>query len=110
MHSYRAANRVRLASLTPHTRRHAEQLLFEVNAPLLVTSGKRSAARNRRVGGSPTSFHLQGRAIDLVGDRRVLIRAAGLAWALRTGRGCTGPEEVLLEYLDTPRQHLHIAW
>lgn len=108
--SWRAQNRIRLASLAPHTRRHVEQLLFEVDAPLRVTSGKRSAARNRAVGGSPTSFHLRGRAVDLAGDRDTLVRAAGLAWALRVGRGCTGPEEVILEGLGTPNQHLHVAW
>lgn len=48
--------------------------------------------------------------MDFTADRQTLIRAAGLAWALRVGPGCTGPEEVLLEFLDTPRQHLHVAW
>ena len=98
-----------LRGLTPHTRAHVMQLLAEV--PLLtITSGRRSAARNKQVGGSPRSFHLRGRAVDLVGPRFDLVRAAGLAWALRVGAGCTGPEEVLLEKLDQPGEHLHIAW
>jgi hypothetical protein len=105
-----ASDRVRLASLGPHTRRHAEQLIWEVGAPLRVSSAKRTARRNRAVGGSPTSFHLRGRAVDLTGDRDTLVRAAGLAWALRVGKGCTGPEEVILEGLGTPNQHLHVAW
>jgi hypothetical protein len=102
--------RARLSLLTPHTRRHAEQLLWEINAPMRVTSTKRTAARNRAVGGSPRSFHLRGRAVDFASDRETLVRAARLAWQLRVGVGCTGPEEVLLEYLGTPRQHLHVAW
>ncbi len=102
--------RARLMKLVPHTRRHAEQLLWEVNAPMLVTSTLRSAAKNRQVGGSPTSFHLRGRAVDFAADRQTLVRAADLAWRLRIGPHCTGPEEVLLEYLGTPRQHLHVAW
>lgn len=105
-----ASNRRYTLRLTPHTRRHVEQLLFEVGAPLRITSGRRSAAKNRSVGGAPNSFHLQGRAVDLAGDRTTLIRAAGLAWALRVGQGCTGPEEVLLEDLGTRNQHLHVAW
>jgi uncharacterized protein YcbK (DUF882 family) len=105
-----ASARHRLTHLTPHTRRHAEQLLWETNAPMSISSGRRTPARNRAVGGSPTSFHLRGRAVDFVADRDTLVRAAGLAWALRVGRGCTGPEEVILEDLGKPNQHLHVAW
>jgi hypothetical protein len=103
-------DRALLALLAPHARAHAHQLIFEVGAPIHVTSTYRSAMRNRQVGGSPTSFHLRRRAVDLTGDRFTLVKAAGLAWALRVGPSCTGPEEVLLEYLGTPRQHLHVAW
>jgi uncharacterized protein YcbK (DUF882 family) len=99
-----------LRLLTPHANAHARQLIAETGAPLRVTSTLRTSARNRQVGGSPGSFHLRGRAVDLTGDRYTLRRAADLAWDLRIGRGCTGPEEVLLEYLGTPRQHLHVAW
>lgn len=98
-----------LAGLTPHTRSHALMLMAEV--PLLrPTSGLRSARRNRQVGGSPTSFHLRGRAVDFTAPVWDLGRAAGLAWALRVGVRCTGPEEVLLEDLGKPNQHLHVAW
>jgi uncharacterized protein YcbK (DUF882 family) len=100
----------KLRSLTRHTRIHAEQLLFEVGAPMRVTSTRRTPLRNRQVGGAPNSFHLRGRAVDFSGDQTTLVRAAGLAWALRVGAGCTGPEEVLLERLGQPGQHLHVAW
>ncbi len=98
-----------LHGLTRHTRLHAMQLLHEV--PLLtVTSGYRGAKKNAAVGGSATSFHLRGRAVDFTGPTWDLGRAAGLAWALRLGQRCTGPEEVLLEDMGKPNQHLHIAW
>ncbi len=98
-----------LDGLTPHSRAHAWQLLREM--PMLrITSGRRTPAHNKRVGGSPTSWHLRGRAIDVVADKHTLAHAAGLAWALRVGHGCTGPEEVLLERLDRPGMHLHVAW
>lgn len=105
-----ASDRWRLAQMEPHARRHAELLIWEVGAPLRVTSTLRSDRRNRQVGGSPTSFHLRGRAVDLAGDQTALVRAAGLAWAMRVGKDCTGPEEVLLEGLGTSGQHLHVAW
>jgi hypothetical protein len=66
--------------------------------------------RNRAVGGSPTSWHLRGRAVDLVGPVAVLRSAADTAWLQRVTPGCTGPEEVLLERMGTRGQHLHVAW
>jgi uncharacterized protein YcbK (DUF882 family) len=102
--------RARLATLTPHACAHALQLLHEVDAPMAVSSVWRTPARNRAVGGSPNSYHLRRRAVDFTADGNTLIKAAAIAWRLRVGPGCTGPEEVLLEYLGGPRQHLHVAW
>lgn len=98
-----------LRTLGPHTRKHAQQLL-QMHPLLQVSSARRSTSRNKQVGGSPTSLHLVGRAIDIVGPLYDLQRAAEDAWRLRLGPTCTGPEEVLLEYSGTPRQHLHVAW
>lgn len=104
-----AANRLRVRSLAPHARRHAEMLLWEFPL-LIVSSAYRSPTRNRRVGGAPNSFHVRRRAIDVTGPAWDLGVAAARAWDMRVGPGCTGPEEVLLEYMGTPRQHLHLAW
>lgn len=46
-----------------------------------VTSTRRSVARNRAVGGAPNSFHLKGRAIDVV--PRAGVRHADIEAALR---------------------------
>jgi hypothetical protein len=98
-----------IKGLHPHTRAHV--LLFLGASPgLTLSSGRRTPAGNRRVGGSPRSFHLDGRAIDAVGPLPLLQRAAEVAWSQRLGPACTGPEEVLLEYSGTARQHLHVAW
>jgi len=93
-----------LSDLTVHTRAHLVALLA-VHPRLVVTSGRRSAERNRAVGGSPGSFHLTGRAVDLVGSRALLRSAARTARAQRLSARCTGPEEVIDE-----GDHLHIAW
>lgn len=98
-----------IAQLTPHTRLHALQLLQD-HPQLQVSSGLRSVEHNRRVGGVPTSWHLKGRAIDIVGPLVELQRAAEQAWKLRVGAHCTGPEEVLLEHSGLMGQHLHVAW
>lgn len=98
-----------LRSLTPHTRAHALQLL-QMHPLLQVSSGRRSPRWNARVGGAPRSWHLVGRAVDIVGPEYDLRHAADEAWRLRIGPDCTGPEEVLLEYLGTTRAHLHVAW
>lgn len=93
-----------LATLGPHTRGHAVQLLSKVPG-LRISSARRSPERNRQVGGSPTSFHLRGRAVDLVGTADQIERATLLARNLRLGPRCTGPEEIIIE-----SDHLHVAW
>jgi len=105
--TYRSLRLIR--TLTPHAAKHAHQLL-QMHPLLQVSSGRRSARWNSSVGGSPSSFHLLGRAVDIVGPEHDLVHAAGEAWSLRIGPRCTGPEEVLLEYLGTRRAHLHVAW
>lgn len=94
-----------LLGLTRHTRGHA-LLLLGVHPGLVVTSGRRTPLGNRRVGGVPTSWHLQGRAVDFDGPLPLLQAASLTAWAQRLGHGCTGPEEVLIH----DPEHLHVAW
>lgn len=98
-----------LRSLSPHSRAHA-LLLVGVHPGLRLTSGRRTPLGNRRAGGSPRSFHLQGRAIDATGPLPLLQAAADTAWAQRLSGRCTGPEEVLVEDAGEPNQHLHVAW
>lgn len=98
-----------IRGLAPHTRAHV-LLLLGVHPGLLVTSGRRTPLGNRRAGGSPSSWHLKGRAIDATGPLPLLQAAATTAWAQRLSGRCTGPEEVLLEDSGLPNQHLHLAW
>jgi len=57
--------------------------------PVIITSGFRSEDVNRAVGGSPTSNHLTGCAVD--------IRCAGVEQALRYA-------VILMDYADESRQ------
>lgn len=98
-----------LAGLQPHTRAHV-LLLLGAHPGITLTSGRRSPLGNRRVGGSPSSWHLKGRAIDATGPLALLQAAAETAWAQRLSAPCTGPEEVLLEDGGQANQHLHVAW
>lgn len=100
----RYADRWVLRGLTPHARVHALCLLAAC-PDLRPTSGRRSVERNRAVGGSPSSFHLRGRAVDLSGSREAIRHGAKIAQQQRVSPGCTGPEEVLDE-----GDHLHVAW
>ena len=43
-----------------------QPLRVKLARPVVITSGYRSLALNRAVGGSPTSHHMQGRAADLI--------------------------------------------
>ena len=56
--------------------RYSHNTLYgERDEPIIITSGYRSAEVNKRVGGSPTSNHLTGCAVD--------IRCIGIEQALR---------------------------
>ena len=61
----------------------------EAEEPIVITSGYRSPEVNRAVGGSPTSNHLTGCAVD--------IRCAGVEQALRYA-------VILMDYADESRQ------
>lgn len=56
---------------TQEVKVHAEmiaklQLLRErVGKPIIINSGYRTPEHNKRVGGSPTSYHMQGMAVDI---------------------------------------------
>ncbi len=43
-----------------------EPLRVKLARPVVITSGYRSPALNRAVGGSPTSYHMLGRAADIL--------------------------------------------
>ena len=57
--------------------------------PIIINSGYRSPELNKRVGGSPTSNHLTGCAVD--------IRVAGIEQALRYA-------VILMDYADETKQ------
>ena len=61
----------------------------DTEEPIIITSGYRSAELNKKVGGSPTSNHLTGCAVD--------IRVAGVEQAMRYA-------VILMDYADETRQ------
>ena len=62
---------------------------INTDAPIIITSGYRSAELNKKVGGSPTSNHLTGCAVD--------IRVAGIEQAMRYA-------VILMDYADETKQ------
>lgn len=90
--------------LTAHAALHLHGLLVKFPRAV-VTSGRRSRFRNRLVGGVAGSFHLSGRAADVVVPRGQTEAFVSAAWQQRVTARCTGPEEVLNE-----GDHIHLAW
>lgn len=67
-----------------------------VGRPVRITSGRRTAARNARVGGVPDSEHLFGRAVDLQVD------------GMRPSALRRMAEEVGFTGIGIYKQHLHV--
>ena len=74
--------------LLPEGRKN-EGMSGATEEPIIITSGYRSAELNRKVGGSPTSNHLTGCAVD--------IRVAGIEQAMRYA-------VILMDYADETKQ------
>lgn len=70
---------------------------------LRLTSGYRDPAHNKRVGGSPTSNHVKGRAYDFAGTKAQMDAFA--RWAKQSGMF----REVLWQ-VKGHYDHVHIAW
>lgn len=96
-----APEQAHLRSLTPHARWHTSRLLTH-EPGLRITSGRRTPAANRRVGGSPTSRHLAGEAVDLAGTPVQMEHGRRTALA-------EGASEALIHDAGTG-VHLHVAW
>ncbi len=67
----------------------AKNLGGEKDTPIIISSGYRSSELNKKVGGSPTSNHLTGCAVD--------IRVYGIEQAMRYA-------VILMDYADETRQ------
>lgn len=50
--------------LTPSAKKAIVTIAQKTKCNIVITSGYRSIPHNRRVGGSPRSYHITGRAID----------------------------------------------
>ena len=66
-----------------------EELRARARTPIVINSGYRSPQLNKKVGGSPTSNHLTGCAVD--------IRVAGIEQAMRYA-------VILMDYADETKQ------
>ena len=66
-----------------------EELRVRAKTPIVINSGYRSPQLNKKVGGSPTSNHLTGCAVD--------IRVAGIEQAMRYA-------VILMDYADETKQ------
>lgn len=81
--------------------------------PFRITSSYRTPAKNRRVGGSPGSLHLKGRAVDVTCTngvvRAAIVRAAlslGLSVGIMRSAVHIDDREIqtVFHYYDSPRR------
>lgn len=81
-----------------------------LDAPMLISSGYRSPAVNRAVGGSSTSAHSLGYAIDFIAPRYG--NTAKVAKTLVTQLAAKGIkfDQLILEFPDSPNSWVHLGF
>lgn len=85
---------------TRHLAHHLEHLrTMKGNRPLQILSGYRTPARNRAVGGAPSSQHLRGAAVDIPSGYATTTEAAAAGF---TGIGSRDGWAVHLDVRDGP--------
>ena len=70
-----------------------EQVRELFDAPIIISSGYRSAAVNARIGGSPTSQHLQGLAADFT-----VVKRTPRDVARRVSESAVSFDQLILEF------------
>lgn len=91
-----------------------DQCRGAAGVPFIISSCYRSPEKNRRVGGSPGSMHLKGRAVDIVvtiGETRAKIMLAALTLGLTVGvmkdalHIDNRDKQIVFHYYDSPKYH-----
>lgn len=101
MRTLSGREQIQFDSLDGHTKWHVQRLVEHVPG-LSISSGRRSPDHNRRVGGSPTSKHLQGKACDLYGPELDMMHGR------RTAQH-EGASRAIIHDSGSGR-HLHVEW
>lgn len=82
-----------------------EPVRLRVGLPIFITSGYRSEKLNRIVGGAANSFHLYGRAVDILCSDMSKLTSALLAV---NAANLKDHKATFIEYIDH-RSYVHIA-
>lgn len=96
---------VRLANLSILANSLLLQPRMQMGVPFTITSGYRCQALNKAVGGVPSSYHIEGKACDIVFPTKDLMRLA--AKLIVREPLC---DLVLLENAKSTHPWLHIQW
>ena len=95
-------------SMNPEFISKLEELREWLGRPVYITSGFRCVDHNRAVGGSPRSYHIKGRAVDIVcessADRYQLLAAA-----IRLGFGGIGIDKSFV-HVDNRSEIVKRIW
>jgi len=77
------------SKMVPHVLKRIDRARGLAKTPFVITSGYRTEAHNKEVGGSPTSSHLKGLAVDISctnsSQREKIISALIIAGFQRVG-------------------------
>jgi len=87
-----------------------DQVRYQVGVPFYITSDFRSDERNEEIGGSPSSWHLTGDAIDFVPDTWDSETLWAITYAVMTLSGIYSELSVEFELVSGPTdKHIHLG-
>lgn len=81
-----------------------------LGVPVLINSGYRSATVNKMVGGSPTSAHCMGFAIDFVAPKFGNTRQITNFLATELVARGIGFDQIILEFPDSANSWIHLGY
>lgn len=103
-------NEIALSNLTIATKALWQPVRDILGVPMIITSGYRSPTLNRAIGGSTTSAHCHGLAIDFIAPKFGNTRKIARYLVAQLHERGIKFDQLILEFPDSPNSWIHLGY